>query len=88
MASRTASTDGARKVDSSGGSPLKEHVNYEGRVRIEKHKDALLKEYSDYLASHGEIRPVLHDIMQHVLLLQPDNPLEAISSYVRSRELS
>jgi hypothetical protein len=63
----------------------KEHLNYEGRVRAEKRKDELVGTYHSYLAEHPEISPLLHDIMQHVLVHKPDHPLEAIQNYVKSR---
>ncbi|KPA74541.1 hypothetical protein ABB37_09191 [Leptomonas pyrrhocoris] len=63
----------------------KEHLNFEGRVRAEKRKDVLVDAYNNYLAAHPEINPLLHDIMQHVLVHKPDHPLEAIRDYVKSR---
>lgn len=62
----------------------KEAFNYEGRTRIEKAKDVLLLENDAYLRAHPEITPMLSDIMQHILLLQPENPLKEIRTYVRS----
>ncbi|EPY16822.1 hypothetical protein STCU_10975 [Strigomonas culicis] len=65
---------------------FKEDFNYEGRVRIEKHKDELEASYQQYIAQHPEINAVLHDIMLHLLSHKPDRPLEAINAYVRSRQ--
>lgn len=64
---------------------FKENFDYEGQNRIEKHKDELAMEYEAYLAAHPEITPMLSDIMQHVLIMQPANPLREIRDYVRSR---
>ncbi|KPI85699.1 hypothetical protein ABL78_5231 [Leptomonas seymouri] len=63
----------------------KEHLDYEGRVRVEKRKDELADTYSAYLAAHPEINPLLHDIMQHILVHKPEHPLEAIRDYIKSR---
>lgn len=65
---------------------FKEDFNYEGRVRIEKHKDELEASYQSYVAQHPEINAVLHDVMLHILSHKPDRPLEEISAYVRSRK--
>lgn len=63
----------------------KEHLNYEGRVRAEKRKDELVDAYSAYLADHPEIAPLMHDVMQHVLVNKPEHPLKAIREFVQSR---
>ncbi|KAG5471512.1 hypothetical protein LSCM1_01605 [Leishmania martiniquensis] len=66
----------------------KEDLNYEGRVRAEKRKDEHVMTYTAYLAAHPEITPLLHDMIQHVLLLKPERPLEAMSEFVRIRSSS
>lgn len=67
------------------GLVFQKNFDYEGQNWIEKHKDELAMEYDAYLDAHQEIVPMLNDIMQHILLMQPDNPLQAIRGYVRSR---
>lgn len=64
---------------------FKHNFDYEGQNRIEKHKDELAIENEAYLKAHPEIVPMLGDIMQHVLITQPENPLQEIRGYVRSR---
>ncbi|KAG5497148.1 hypothetical protein GH5_01684 [Leishmania sp. Ghana 2012 LV757] len=66
----------------------KENLNYEGRVRAEKRKDELVMSYTAYLEAHPEITPLLHDMIQHVLVQKPDRPLEAMSEFVRIRSSS
>eukprot|EP00796_Vickermania_ingenoplastis_P007491 gene7491-5278_t len=64
---------------------FKEDFDYEGRTRIEKTKDKLLLEYDAYLEAHPEITPMLHDIVENLLIHKPERPLKDIRSYVRSR---
>ncbi|KAK7197552.1 hypothetical protein NESM_000705200 [Novymonas esmeraldas] len=64
----------------------KEELNYEGRVRAEKLKDELVVDYTAYLAAHPEITPLLHDVVQHVLVQKPDRPLEAMREFVAMRD--
>ncbi|CAJ1033348.1 hypothetical protein Q4I30_006455 [Leishmania utingensis] len=66
----------------------KENLNYEGRVRAENHKDELVMNYTAYLAAHPEITPLLQDIVQHVLVLKPARPLEAMRAFVEMRSSS
>lgn len=65
-----------------------EDLDYEGRVRARKHKDELSMEYQDYLQAHPELTPMLHDILHHLLIVQPDEPLQEIRAYVQSRTTS
>lgn len=71
--------------DTAAMATTKEHLNYEGRVRAEKRKDELTDAYSAYLAEHPEIAPLMHDVMQHVLVNKPEHPLEVIRAFVQSR---
>lgn len=66
----------------------KKDLDYEGRVRAEKHKDELMMDYTAYLAAHPEIQPLLHDLMQHVLVQKPERPLAAMAVFVRLRASS
>lgn len=59
--------------------------DYEGRTRIANHAVTLEAEYAAYLDQHPEVQPALHDTLQHILITQPDRPLEEMQRYVRSR---
>lgn len=64
----------------------KEDFDYEGRFRVEKSKDELAVNYAAYLAAHPEINLMMHDIMLHLLIHQPEQPLEAMQAFVRAHE--
>ncbi|EAN84641.1 hypothetical protein, conserved [Trypanosoma cruzi] len=63
----------------------KEIFDYEGRVRIEKHARQEVERNSQYITEHPEITPLLHDILQHLLIHKPDEPIAAIQEYARAR---
>ncbi|CCW69644.1 unnamed protein product [Phytomonas sp. Hart1] len=64
---------------------FKENFNFEGKTRIDDTRDELVMEYDGYLEKHPEITDVLNDIVLHVLILKPDNPLQEIRSYMQAR---
>ncbi|RNF27336.1 uncharacterized protein Tco025E_00406 [Trypanosoma conorhini] len=63
----------------------KELFDYEGRVRVEKHAREVAARNAQYISEHPEITPVLHDILQHLLIHKPEEPLAAIQDYARAR---
>ncbi|KEG07767.1 hypothetical protein DQ04_08881020 [Trypanosoma grayi] len=63
----------------------KELFDYEGRVRIEKHARELTDRNARYFADNPEVTPVLRDILQHLLIHKPEDPLAAIQEYARAR---
>ncbi|ESL07016.1 hypothetical protein TRSC58_05302 [Trypanosoma rangeli SC58] len=63
----------------------KEFFDYEGRVRVEKHAREVVERNAQYISEHPEITPVLHDILQHLLIHKPEEPLAAIRDYARTR---
>ncbi|CCW65449.1 unnamed protein product [Phytomonas sp. EM1] len=63
----------------------KENFDYEGRVRVEQNRDVLVADYSRYLEEHPEITEILNDMVLHLLILKPDNPLQEMRSYMQAR---
>ncbi|AAZ11110.1 uncharacterized protein TEOVI_000860600 [Trypanosoma equiperdum] len=64
----------------------KEFFDYESRVRIEKHAQQLNTNNKQYISRHPEITLVLHDILQHLLIHKPEDPLAAIQEYAIDRQ--